>query len=715
MKYPIDEVLPYNIKKCELKPHNVKAYEEAKAQIELYGRSAIVQPTGTGKSYVMMKIMQDFYTPYKIILGPSKGAMQELEYKPEWVEHNTLVYTYSNAHNLVKLLKDYNLEGVKLIVLDELHRVGASVWGKYVKEILELYPDAALLGLTATPIRYLDSKRDMVSELFNGISAGNMTLQQCIEQGILPTPTYVTAMFDIDSDIRNRLIKINKRTKSKSKAVAVLPDKAKEAEELIESYKENWKRDDSIVEILNKHIGQYRDKNYKHIVFVPTIELANEMRTVINDWFMRVYEGIDIHVYVVHSANTLKEVELQEFCYEKQEGNIDVLIAVNMANEGFHIQNTKSVMMLRYTQSPIVYLQQIGRALASGGENPIIFDFIGNIDAIGNITEFLSSLEVKVSNILKDNAHEVISHKAKKLFNVYEDNTSEFRKVLSTVDRLVSNKWDTNIFKLKDIIGIANFDKIKDTDLKKWAKEQQKLFFNGTLSTEKTEQFRSLGKLAYITPALMEYGIHWLDTVDRIKGGESVEKSDEAALKYRLYCNRLPMELMSYIKDNEVDLKITEVWFRETCERYNKAITDRFYEVLGIIYNDDRVKLYSEVFSIEVYESTILSILNLRGLFNKYINREDSAKAILINLFARYWKLHSSEIASNIECDEGTLENHMLICKVINGKAEKEEIDSLITNVLTIDKNIRANSTNVLIGRVKDRLYEKIEYHRLGQ
>lgn len=709
MRYPVDTELPDGIVKCNLKPHNIKAYNEAREQIELYGRCAIVQPTGTGKSYVMMKIMQDFYDRHKIILGPSKGAMQELEYKPEWVESNTLVYTYSNAHNLISLFRDYDVKDVGLIVLDELHRVGASVWGTNVKRLIEMYPDAAILGLTATPIRFLDSKRDMVSELFNGISAGNLTLQQCIEQGILPTPTYVTAMFDIDSDIRNRLIKIDKRSKSKSKAGVISEVNAKEAERLIDEYKESWKRDETIVSILRKHIGDSRDKNYKHIVFVPTIELANEMRTVIKGWFERIYTDRVINVYVVHSGNIYKEVELDGFCEDKQVGSIDILIAVNMANEGFHIKNTKSIIMLRYTQSPNVYLQQIGRALASGGESPIIFDLIGNIDAVGNVTEFLNSMEVKVSNVLKDNVHEIIKHKASKLFRVYEDNTSDFRKVLNTVDRLVSNKWDTNIFALKDLIAsdiISSFDRIQDIELKKWAKEQQKLFLNGTLTTEKTEQFRGLGKIAYMTSTLQVYGSYWLDTVDLLKAGEYVKESDELALKFRLYCNRLPMELIAYIKDRELDLDLNETWFKKTCERYNKQTTDRFYEILHTIFNDSRVRLYSECFNTEVYMNTIESVLKLKKLFFKYKDREDSAKAILINLFSRYWKIHGSEIASKIETDEGTLEIHLELCKAVV-EPSKELIESIKNDVISIERGLRATSTNILISIIKEDL-EKI-------
>lgn len=710
MDYPRNTQIPFNVASCELKAHNVKAYKEAVEQIELYGRSAIVQPTGTGKSYVMMQIMQDFSDELKVVLGSSKGALRELECKTEWVEHNSIVYTYSNSHNLVSMLEQYGKPKVKLIVLDELHRVGAAVWGNNVQQLLEMYPEAAVLGLTATPIRFLDSKRDMVSEMFNGISAGNLTLQQAIESGILPAPIYVTAMFDISEDVKNRLAKINTRAKPKGKkSVEITEVQADTAKKLIEDYTTAWSRDEGIVRILREHIGSFTDKNYKHIIFVPTIELADNMRTIAFNWFKQVYPNQQVNVYVVHSSNTSKNYELEDFCTMKTDGNIDIMIAVNMANEGFHIDNTKSVMMLRYTNSPNIYLQQIGRALASGGENPIIFDFIGNIDAIGNITAFLNTMETKVSSVLKDQVHEQVRQSASKLFKRYEDHTSDFRELINTVDRMVSNKWDTNMYALLDIYnsnpGLVDMEYIEDKALVKWAREQQKAFIEKTLTAEKQEQFKQLGRLAYTTQTMVYYGVAWLELVEDMKARKQVDSTMESALKYKLYCNRLPVELIEYIRDTELDLDLNEQWFRDTCNKYNRKTTDRFYEIINTIMNNDQIRIHSDTFDIETYVGTVTSILSLSGLFEKYKDREDSPQAVLMNLMGRYWRIHSSQIASRIEIDIGTLENHRIICKSILGEQlSEEEGNRLKFSVYDVQKELRASSTNALLNKLNPSL-----------
>ncbi len=72
------------------------------------------------------------------------------------------------------------------IIMDEFHRAGAEHWGEKVQKLLALCPDAKLLGLTATNVRYLDNNRDMAGELFDGRIASEMTLSEAIVQGILP-------------------------------------------------------------------------------------------------------------------------------------------------------------------------------------------------------------------------------------------------------------------------------------------------------------------------------------------------------------------------------------------------------------------------------------------------------------------------------------------------------------------------------------------------
>ena len=82
--------------------------------------------------------------------------------------------------------------------------------------MLSLYPDAKVLGLSATNIRYLDNKRDMADELFDGRIASNMTLGEAIVRGILTPPKYVLSVFSYKGEFERYSAKIGK---IKNKAV----------------------------------------------------------------------------------------------------------------------------------------------------------------------------------------------------------------------------------------------------------------------------------------------------------------------------------------------------------------------------------------------------------------------------------------------------------------------------------------------------------------
>jgi len=67
-----------------------------------------------------------------------------------------------------------------------------------------------------------------------------------------------------------------------------------------------------------------------------------------------------------------------------------------MLNEGIHVDGVDGVILLRPTISPIIYKQQIGRALATDAEgSPLIFDLVNNFDSLFNIRELEKEFQSK--------------------------------------------------------------------------------------------------------------------------------------------------------------------------------------------------------------------------------------------------------------------------------------------------------------------------------
>ena len=181
--------------------HNEKAYHAAVRMMDQYGKVAIVHPTGTGKSYIAFKLIED--NPEKVViwLSPSeyifKTQLESLKRNdPDFPLANVHFYTYAKLMCCTQTqLDEIAAQKPAYIILDEFHRAGAECWGESTVALLKLCPDAKLLGLTATNIRYLDNNRDMAEELFDGHTASDMTLGEAVVRGILPAPKYVTTVY----------------------------------------------------------------------------------------------------------------------------------------------------------------------------------------------------------------------------------------------------------------------------------------------------------------------------------------------------------------------------------------------------------------------------------------------------------------------------------------------------------------------------------------
>ena len=359
--------------------HNADAYAAALEMLSETGKAAIVHPTGTGKSFIGFKLCEDHPDSLVCWLSPSEYIFQtQLEnlaaVSDGYIPENLVFYTYAKLMNM----SEEALGEIKpaFIILDEFHRAGAEFWGAGVKNLLKCYPDVPILGLSATNIRYLDNQRDMAVELFDGNIASEMTLGEAIVRGILNAPKYVLSIFSYQKDLE----KYQRRVRSaKSKAVRG------EAERYLEALRRALEKADGLDEIFSKHIT---DRHGKYIVFCANYEHLCEMTTLAREWFSKV--DTDPHIYTAYSDDPATSREFNAFKKDDSD-HLKLLFCIDMLNEGVHVEDVCGVILLRPTVSPIIYKQQIGRALsASKKNNAVIFDIVLNIEnlySIGAIEE----------------------------------------------------------------------------------------------------------------------------------------------------------------------------------------------------------------------------------------------------------------------------------------------------------------------------------------
>jgi len=412
----------------QLFEHNRIAYEAAVHMLAECGKTAVIHPTGTGKSFIGFKLCED--NPDKTIcwLSPSRYIYQtQLEnlaetsngYQPE----NVRFITYAK----LMLMSNEELSEINpdYIILDEFHRCGAELWGVGVNCLLSMYADVPILGLSATAIRYLDNQRNMTDELFDGNIASEMTLGEAIVRNILSPPKYILSIFSYQNDFE----KYEKRVHSaKNKAVQDA------ATAYLEALRRALDKAEKLDALFEKHMT---DKTGKYIVFCANLEHMQDMIEKAQEWFSKIDRKP--HIYSVYSNDPSASKSFVDFKADNDDKHLKLLYCIDALNEGVHVLDISGVILLRPTISPIIYKQQIGRALsASKSKNPVIFDIVNNIENLYSIDTIQEEMQVAIQYYRSHGGEGVVINDNFELI----DKVADCKALFDELEGTLSASWD---------------------------------------------------------------------------------------------------------------------------------------------------------------------------------------------------------------------------------------------------------------------------------
>ena len=410
--------------------HNAKAYQAATAMLEHYGKAAVIHPTGTGKSYIAFKLIEDYPDAAVLWLSPSeyifKTQLESLQKQdPEFPLDNVHFYTYAKLLFCTEeQLADIAALRPAYIIMDEFHRAGAERWGEKVQKLLELCPEAKLLGLTATNVRYLDNNRDMAEELFDSHIASEMTLGEAIVRGILPAPKYVTTVFRY----QNELAKYQARVDS-MRSLGVQDANQK----YLDALRRALDQADGLDRVFAKHITETCGK---YIVFCSGKEHMDEMVSHVPEWFA----GVNKNVKVYKTYASDPEVSREFAAFKADNGDhLKLLFCIDMLNEGVHVEGISGVILFRPTVSPIIYKQQIGRALTAGTQTtPLILDVVNNFEGLSSISGLQREMTAAVQRLYANGEGEKI---VAERFEIIEQ-VQNCRVLFEQLENSLSSTWD---------------------------------------------------------------------------------------------------------------------------------------------------------------------------------------------------------------------------------------------------------------------------------
>ena len=396
----------------ELQEHQQDAYNAVQKTYEQGNRAAVVIPTGCGKSFIALKLMEDNRDKNILFLAPTIAIKNQMyNYIAKYIvgeeptserpakkiaeEHfpNLKIRLYQTLLKVSdEKMEKYHAD---IIIMDELHRTGAEKWGEKVNTLLEKNPNAKILGLTATPERM--DEQNVIDKLFEGNISYELTLVEALRRRILKSPQYVKCDYALGEYIEGLKEAIDSCSDEKTKS---------ELQKKVEQMRRIVEEAEGIPQLFKNNIQK---KDGKYIIFCKDKEHMELLKSKVSEWFGEI--DSEPETYSVYSGETEKENNdnIKNFETSKSE-HLKLLFCVDMLNEGVHIEGVSGVIMARPTDSRIVYLQQLGRALSSdpSGEQTIIFDLVNNY--------VKNNLDAEVNGRNEDISHEntIIGEKGEK-------------------------------------------------------------------------------------------------------------------------------------------------------------------------------------------------------------------------------------------------------------------------------------------------------------
>lgn len=305
-----------------------------------HNKTAVVMATGSGKTIVFAEFCRRTKEPVLIVVGQTELIHQTLEKLSYFDIVPTVisgtVKQQSDSHVTVCSIQTLSKEDVlatlpvnsyKYIIVDETHHITATTF----QAILSHFQDYKLIGFTATLER--TNKHESFIEIFDSICF-EYSIDKGIEEGFLcPIKTEIIAIPAL-----TKLTKVGANSKELAEA--------------------------SLYPIAD-HLQGFSDR--KALVFMPTLELSIKFAEVLQD--------ADINAKHVDGCSPDRMEIISDFKANK----FNFLLSKNLLLEGFDVPDVNLLVLLRPTDSRIIYAQAIGRGIriAPNKTECLVLDYMG--------------------------------------------------------------------------------------------------------------------------------------------------------------------------------------------------------------------------------------------------------------------------------------------------------------------------------------------------
>lgn len=358
-------------------------------------KALIIVATGTGKTYLSAFDVRNFKAKTILFLVHRENILIKAKQSFETIlpqinsfglytgnkKEQDKNYLFSTIQTMSSNFLEFSQDFFEYIIIDEAHHVASPSY----KKILDYFKPKFLLGLTATSNR-MDG--NSIYEVFDENIALDIRLNEALEHNLI-VPFHYYGISDIQSiDYENvDLIKIDLLAKLLSVN----------------------KRVDFIIDKMNFYSNSGNKR--KVLGFCVSKEHSNFMSEEFNK------KGINSITLTSEDSISKREDSIKRL--ENENDSLEVIFTVDIFNEGIDIPSINMVLFLRPTNSPIVFVQQLGRGLRKykNKEFLTVLDFIGNhkkayliaLALVGNKMIDKESIKLSLQNNFADFKNAFIS------------------------------------------------------------------------------------------------------------------------------------------------------------------------------------------------------------------------------------------------------------------------------------------------------------------
>lgn len=421
-------------------------------------RAMLISATGTGKTYASAFAIRKLFADnlfqgkkalflshreqinrqalksYKRVFGENipMALLSGTENDIRKARQASFLFSTMNMMAKEEIREQFEPKEFSVIVLDECHRSGAESYQK----IINYFRPGLLLGMSASPER---TDNFDVFELFDHNIACEVRLQQALENDML-CPFHYFGITDLEIEGEDNTDLKRFRHLTSDRRVKYILDRA-------------------------EYYG-YSGDRVKGLIFCSRKEEAKELSDKFN-------QTGRYRTVMLSGDNSQSEREdaIERLVSDNRKDYLDYIFTVDIFNEGVDVPEINQVILLRPTESPIIFVQQLGRGLrkAEGKEFVIILDFIGNYQTNYMIPIALSG--DRSGN--KDNIRRALmegNNVIQGASTIYFDEIARDRiyKSIDSADlnqiRLLKKEYQSLKYKLGRIPRLKEFDEMGELD-----------------------------------------------------------------------------------------------------------------------------------------------------------------------------------------------------------------------------------------------------------